>query len=166
MDQSKINKLMAQCANSNMPVEVRRVRLTAIERESAMPTTGGAGESSSTTSATSSGDTPTGRSDTNVKGDARATSDVDIEIQGIIYIYNPPARDKLGTGALGEQLGMAQPETPAPANVSAAAPATPVPGPAGATVPAPAATGGLPAPAVPAAAAPTTPAVAPPRGPK
>jgi hypothetical protein len=125
MDQSKINKLLAECANRNMPVEVRRVRLTAAT-----------GPVAAATSESSGGASPSGGdSDNTAHAETSATSDVQVEIQGIIYIYNPPDRAKLGTGAVGERLGIDQTHgaagepagTTPPANPSPAAPGAPAP---------------------------------------
>ena len=98
MDQSKINKLLAECANRNMPVEVRRVRLTATSGPDAGVAPAAAGDASPSTTA----DAETPHIET--QRDIRCP----VEIQGIIYIYNPPDRAKLGTGAVGERLGISQ----------------------------------------------------------
>ena len=59
--------------------------------------------------ADSGGGSTTSGSDADSRtGENSATSDVQVEIQGIIYIYNPPDRAKLGTGAVGERLGIDQ----------------------------------------------------------
>jgi hypothetical protein len=120
MDQSKINKLLAECANRNMPVEVRRVRLTA------------AGGPASGLTAAATSDSNASSSSTNAETDTShaensATSDVQIEIQGIIYIYNPPDRAKLGTGAVGERLGIDQTRGAAADAAGATTPANPSP---------------------------------------
>ena len=138
MDQSKINKLLAECANRNMPVEVRRVRLTGNAGAAAGVAVAAAGDAGST-----GGDSDAPHAESS------ATSDVQVDIQGIIYIYNPPDRAKLGTGAVGERLGIDQ--THGVGVEAAAAPANPATAPAGAT---PAAPGS--APATPAATAPGT----------
>jgi len=90
LDQSKIPKLLAECGNSNMPIEIRNVRirpghgtglnLGAIAPASVLATTRNG----------SGGDLPTG------------ATYIPVEIHGLIYIYNPPDSTKLGTEALAE----------------------------------------------------------------
>jgi hypothetical protein len=157
MDQTKINKLLAECANQKMPVEVRRVRITAVE-SNAVAADAGAGASSSSSTTAGDAETP--------KVESSGTSDVQVEIHGIIYIYNPPDRNKLGTGAVGERLGINQaggvgPET-------AAAPATPGSPTPGAPPSAPGAvpSGPSPTPAPAPAAGPAAKPAVPPSGPR
>lgn len=95
--------------------------------------------------------------------------DVSVRIQGIIYIYNPPDRDKLGTGA-GTEEAPVEPETavqppveaPAAPAEPAAPPETPPAGPGAAEPPAAEVESPAAAPPEPAApAAPEAPAGAP-----
>lgn len=180
IDQRKIPELLAECANSSMPVEVRRVRLNPGEgsgfgqfgaggqsrrpgglgmepgamRPSGMRS-GGAKRPGSLLSPGGMGRKPAGRKPTGIGGgmlrpsgvggmdemgrpggfgrmgggstaaeDESSPFDVPIEIQGIIYIYNPPDLAKLGTGTAGEKPPAAAPTPAAPA---AAPPEAPVP---------------------------------------
>ena len=181
-DQRRIANLIINCANSPMPVVVWQVGLNPGKGSTlnlgtagsgmdgayggafggGMPTGGGMmsgmggadmyGEESGA-SAFGMGGGPTAQN-----RDQQTTYDMPIEIQGIIYIFNPPDREKLGTGSAGEEAPM--PPSGALAIPPAAAPAAP---PAGAPVTPPAAAPGMPpagAPAVPPAGAPATPPAA------
>jgi hypothetical protein len=87
MDQREIPRLLTQCANSPLPVEVRQLR---INPESA---DGKPGK-----------ETPVaaGKNDNPLPTDLD-TFDVTVEIHGIIYIYNPPDASKLGEPGAAEQ---------------------------------------------------------------
>ncbi len=111
-DQRKIPKLLAECANRAMPIEVKRVRLS--------PDAGGTVISLSSTpdagAAAAAGQTPTTKT-----GDAKEaeTLDVTVEILGVIFIYNPPDKEKLGGAKGADSASQAPPAdaaTPAPAN--------------------------------------------------
>jgi hypothetical protein len=79
MDQRQITRLLAECANSPLPVEVRQLRFGATDnREGGASKSGGAAQ--------------TALVDTN---------DVDVELTGIIYLYNPPDPEKLGAPPAG-----------------------------------------------------------------
>jgi hypothetical protein len=105
MDQRRLQKLLVECANSSMPIEVRCVRV--LNRGDLSP----AGKSSPRES---------GKSGGGAQGDSGAQAigpfDVPVEILGLIYIYNPPDREKLGTGAAAAEEaaapGAAPPEQP------------------------------------------------------
>lgn len=80
IDQREIGNLLAECANSPLPVEVRQLRIDPSKSDS------GSGNSNRASSQTS----------TTVK--ASSSYYVPIEIGGIIYLYNPPNTQLLGTG--------------------------------------------------------------------
>lgn len=185
MDQRKIPELMVRCANSNMPVEIRQVRLSPgrtakvnYAAAAASPLAGmmgpmapgveGAGLFMPGAEGIGPGG-PGGMGD--MFGEAapgmgagetafRGPYDFPVEILGIIYIYEPPDETKLGTGtaSTGEAAQPATPEGATPAVPPDAGPAPAVPpGPAPAVPPGPAA----PAPGTPApgpGAAPAAPA--------
>lgn len=81
IDQREINRLLVECANAPLPVEVRQLRINP----------GGSGTSSSSAKK-GSGGPPTGAA----PGTETETYEVPIELAGIIYIYNPPDVAKLG----------------------------------------------------------------------
>jgi hypothetical protein len=116
MDQTRIPELLVLCANSELPVEVRSVRLRPDEGDQFEPAAGSA-EGEGGMGAASHGPgmqiTPS---------PPAVSLDVPVEIHGIIYIYNPPDREKLGTGTGAEgPAGEVTPAAPSPA------PATPPP---------------------------------------
>ncbi len=74
MDQRKLPELMAACANSPLPIEVRQVLMTFTDTDNKQVQDPGA------------------------KGD-RNPFDAEIEIRGIVYIYNEPDEKRLGTGS-------------------------------------------------------------------
>lgn len=110
MDQRKISKLLVECANSPMPIEVRRVRIR--------PGEGGILDAGAMDTP---GPTKTGRGETlrrsvGARAPVRAAAggrgseeselgpyDISVEVQGIIYIYNPPDLSTLGTGTAAEK---------------------------------------------------------------
>ncbi|HUT88101.1 MAG TPA: hypothetical protein VMY37_01270, partial [Thermoguttaceae bacterium] len=182
VDQRRVANLLINCANSPMPVVVWQVGLnpgkggtlnlgtTGSGMDSAyggafgggmpmgggmMPGMGGGdmyGEESGA-SAYNMGGGPTAQN-----RDQQTTYDMPIEIQGIIYVFNPPDREKLGTGSAGEEAPM--PPAAAPGMPPAGAPVVP---PAGAPAMPPAAAPGMPpagAPVFPPAGAPATPPAA------
>ncbi|NLF06860.1 MAG: hypothetical protein GX594_02640 [Pirellulaceae bacterium] len=137
MDQRHIPRLLVWCANSNMPIEVRRVRLL---KGAAPANTGSSTGSPSTRGGEFGGIPGGGRSMGGMEGPGgmggmtgmggmggyrpspmrgtegqdseTGTHDVPIEIHAIINIYNPPDRDKLGKGAA--STGPAEGAPPAP----------------------------------------------------
>ena len=147
MNQMKIPQLLTECANSSMPIEVRRLRLC--------PNAVGAVLDLGRLLAAEKGATRAGVSETiwteapsggnlsatlSAAGEAETgPMDLPVEIQGFIYIYNPPDRDKLGTGTAAEKPAEGTATEPAAAD-PAAAPAAGAPssGPAGSGQPAPA----------------------------
>jgi hypothetical protein len=76
MDQRQLTKLLAECANSPLPLEVRQLRFGAKESSS-----GGANKSAAATPS------------------AADSHEVAVELNGIIYLYNPPDPEKLGAPA-------------------------------------------------------------------
>lgn len=83
MDQRKINELLTACANYPLPVEVRQFR---INPEKGKSNTGQpAGQRGAPAGAAGPGQAE------------KDPLDVEVEIHGIIYIYNPPDGAKLGT---------------------------------------------------------------------
>ncbi|MGA2797762.1 MAG: hypothetical protein ABSE63_09300 [Thermoguttaceae bacterium] len=109
MDQRKISKLLVECANSPMPIEVRRVSIRRVASELL--------DSGTTAAASPAGPSREyNRRTVDVRGPARPTGaggggeeggagsyDIPVEIQGIIYIYSPPDLNTLGTGTAGEK---------------------------------------------------------------
>jgi hypothetical protein len=87
VDEREIPKLLVECANSPLPVEVNQLRVNPTKgTESKSPIPGQDGAPGT-----------------------RSSYDVPVEICGIIYIYNPPDTAKLGTGAdpaAGAQAGV------------------------------------------------------------
>ena len=94
MDQKRLPRLLVECANSKMPIEVRRVRISpaaAVGR----PRKPGRRRA------------PFGRHGRHRSGGAgmggqtqeSGQSDIPVEIHAVIYIFNPPDREKLGKGA-------------------------------------------------------------------
>jgi hypothetical protein len=83
MDQREITRLLTECANYPLPVEVRQLRINPGSAGAAQAG-GGAAPARGPAAATSS------------PGDA---FDVTVEIHGIIYLFNPPDPVKLGAEA-------------------------------------------------------------------
>ena len=79
MDQRRIPKLLVECANSNMPIEVRRVRILTVAGATGM---------------SGMAQTPAGGQSEDI-----GPMDIPVEIQAWIYIYNPPDEKNLGKGA-------------------------------------------------------------------
>lgn len=80
MDQREVNRLLTECANYPLPVEVRQLR---------MGSSGGSSQSAGQGQSGGSAAAPR-------PGEAY---DVSVEINGIIYLFNPPDPEKLGSGA-------------------------------------------------------------------
>lgn len=150
MDQRALPRLLVECANSNMPIEVHRVCImttsdqpldlqTMSEEGGAGARMRGMGEGGPTGPSrpprpgrmrgagrgVSLGDSAGAEGATDIQ-DLRPF-DVPVEIFGVIYIYNPPARDKLGmTAAAAEPPGGAaaplQTKTPTPSTLIPAVP--------------------------------------------
>jgi hypothetical protein len=90
MDQREIPRLLSECANSPLPVEVSQLR---INPEAAAGAAGGR--------APARGGVPQG----GASPTAGDPFDVTLEISGIIYIYNPPDANKLGKGGAATAVG-------------------------------------------------------------
>jgi hypothetical protein len=73
IDQRQITKLLVECANSPLPLEVRQLRFGAKDNRE--------GSTNKTAAATPA---------------AGDTHEVAVELNGIIYLYNPPDPEKLG----------------------------------------------------------------------
>ncbi len=154
MDERRLPDLLVECANSNMPIEVQRVRITRVPSSVSFGVGGAAvGEGrgggprggSSLAARMRGGEGGLGRRETQDV----SSYDAPVEINGVIYIYNPPDREKLGTGAASVEKPA---EASAPSGAKAPAPATPpATGPAASPAAAPAT-----APTAPPAAAPGT----------
>jgi hypothetical protein len=80
VNQEKLPLLLTHCTNSNMPVEVRQLRLNKVE----------AAETKSEASDTTSGDSAPSRHVEPTKGAEFVTLNMEVEIFGIITIYNRP----------------------------------------------------------------------------
>jgi hypothetical protein len=148
VDQRQVPKLLVECANSTMPIEVRRIQLKAGEAAAidlgSMATAAAAGPAARSDKPRSRMPAPKGSGGPRrlgSKSDAENSSagqyDIPVDLAGVIYIYNPPDRQRLGMGAESAEPsvpGSAAPSVPAtpPAETtapSAPAPATPPPNP-------------------------------------
>lgn len=111
MDQRRLPELLVECANSNMPIQVRRVRIMKTQGGSldlgatAAPAAGagrgGAGPARGmpmAAPARAGAGMGMARPAGDTKGDEGSPYDIPVEIQGVIYIYNPPDIERLGTG--------------------------------------------------------------------
>lgn len=83
MDERELPKLLAECANATLPVEVRQVRIN----PGAAVDASGFGEGQRSVSPREGGEA------------AEDPAVVPVVIQGIIYIFNPPNREVLGLPA-------------------------------------------------------------------
>ena len=119
MDQRWIPKLLVKCANSNMPIEVRRVRVATAEATTAMGGTTGMPAPGIGSHAPSGGG----------QSEDVGPLDAPVEIQASIYIYNPPDRERLGKGAAASLPTNLGPSPAAPANPSPTPTVTPPPAP-------------------------------------
>ena len=132
MDQRRIADLLVHCANSSMPIEVFRVsinpgqgqqidlqKMIASARPSDRPGIGGGpgygpggmpgggygpgGEGMGFGGGEMGQRSPGGPGGRRDDSQAMGAYDVAVEIEGIIYIFIPPDRAKLGTGSAGEE---------------------------------------------------------------
>ena len=205
IDQTRISDLLVHCANSSMPIEVHRVsinpgqgqqvdllKLMAAARpsERSTPSGMGAGYPGGYPGAGygggegmgmgygpgEGGQFGPGRPGSGDKGPVFGDYAIPVEVEGIIYIFNPPDRAKLGTGTGEESTGIAPapgpagpgtppveppvptPTTPAAPPTGAGPPAGGPPGTGPAVPPAPPAGGPAPGPATPVPGGEATPA--------
>jgi hypothetical protein len=130
IDQRKISKLLVECAKSPMPIEVRRVDIRRVASELLEAGTGAAASPTGPTRdynrRTVDARGPARPNAAGVGGEdsAAASYDIPVEIQGIIYIYNPPDLNTLGTGTAAEKPAETLPGA-APAADAGAPGATP-----------------------------------------
>lgn len=146
MNQMKVSDLLVHCANSPLPVEIRRWRINPsgeggvirTEQGSAGATPGAAtaGTSATPRSANTSSRPTAGSggmvglgSNSRRSGEETEISpdDVDLEVIGMIYLFNPPDIGKLGTGGEGQPgtSGAAPTTVPPPVQAEPAQPAVP-----------------------------------------
>lgn len=142
MDQRRLPKFLVDCANSNMPIEVRRVRILknptltldisgqATKAGTSKPGSGpmpGAGPMMPPGAMRRGPTTSQGMPGANMASvdDVSGDLDVPVEIFAIIYIYNPPDRQKLGTGTAAGNNPADATGGPAPASSEQAAPPAP-----------------------------------------
>jgi len=141
MDQRAVPELLAKCGSAQLMVEVKQVRILSAGASAAASGPGGSGMESGMGMDSSMGsgmDSSMGGMAAPVVAANPFPFDLDIEIYGIIYIYNPPLAEKLGVEKVNEDTVI---------DGTAMVDGSKVEEPAAAAVPAPAA-------AVPAAIAP------------
>jgi hypothetical protein len=138
MDQRQIPKFLVECANSKMPIEVRRIQLkagTSDPLDIAAAADSGASRSVArvskgpsvhvaTTKSSGGRHGPGGDTDASQSGQY----DVPVDVFGVMYLYNPPDRQKLGIGAESTEKP-AEAIVPAGTSPPAAATAPPAPSP-------------------------------------
>ena len=132
IDQRKISKLLVECVNSPMPIEVRRVRIRPGAGEMLEP--GAAAAAAPAVGARDNYRRVESRAPTRMPGPAAGgeegeggSYDLPVEIQGIIYIYNPPDVNTLGTGTAAEKTAEPAPGAAPGADAGAAKPAEAAP---------------------------------------
>jgi hypothetical protein len=129
VDQRRVSEILVECANSPMPIDVKLVRYSPGMAQTGVLGVGLAsggmdggmgGSMSSNTSGMSSGSTGGGSTSGMSGGDMSALDNfevggkigpygsdaVNIQIIGVIYIYNEPDKDKLATGASAQSSGI------------------------------------------------------------
>lgn len=90
VDQRKLNKLLVECANSELTLEVREVRVNPSDDGSSQA---GFGYQRSPREGEFQGRNPRG---TSLGDDKTFSYDLTVEIYGIVYIYNPVDRSIIG----------------------------------------------------------------------
>jgi hypothetical protein len=101
MNQLRLPTLLAECANSSMPIEVRRVRLCKTQSQSLdLGTHGGGrgGEGGMRGMLPGEFRRPSPPESGGGQSQELGSDDVPVEIYAVIYIFNPPDREKLGVG--------------------------------------------------------------------
>lgn len=88
MDQREINRFLVECSNSPLLIEVTQLRINPSQGHSS---------SSSKSAAAPGGQSAGGRAPGSPPTESESY-EVPVEIAGIIYIYNPPDKSKLGGG--------------------------------------------------------------------
>lgn len=171
VDQRRIDQLLVNCANSDMPVRITRVLIRPGQASRGGTGYGGLGGESGMMTGTfgygygGEGGYETGASPGSgygVPGATQATSshDVPIVIEGVIYLFNPPDQEQLGKQGAPELVSgqsLAPIEAP-PAETASETQGSAAPQPAGAPAPQT-----QPAGAPPGAAGPQPPAATPPQ---
>jgi hypothetical protein len=120
--QKKIPKLLTECANSNMPIVVRGVRFRPGHGEvisAGGAAAGGAGHGATNTPPPGAPQPPGAAA--SAEGAAAETAGspyLPVELRGIIYIYNPPDLNKVGTSSTVGESGAAPAGSPAAAGTS------------------------------------------------
>ena len=153
MDQRKIPELMGMCADSNMPIKIRQLRLSPgrtakVDYAGSVVTTPGMNMMPSPASPYGPGNFSMGMEEGGIGGPGATPMenmmpgpggvgglgqgsyvgpyDMPVEILGIIYIYNPADPLKLGKGTAATQPGTGPAVTPAtPATIPGTTPAVP-----------------------------------------
>lgn len=103
MDQRKLPDLLAACANAPLPIETRQVRVHIGDQDKAA--TGAGGGNMDMMMPGMGGDAGGGMGMPEMMGGGGGGNvetgpyDAVVELSGIIYLYNPPDIEKLGTGS-------------------------------------------------------------------
>jgi hypothetical protein len=97
MDQRAVPDLIAKCGSAQLMVEVRQVRILPTGGSNTMMSGGGGGSGGGGYGGTGMADSSgMGMGGGGTPGNEQFPLDLDVEIYGIIYIYNPPLAEKLG----------------------------------------------------------------------
>jgi len=128
IDQTKIPKILAECANSSMPVDVRRFRIRPGKRQElglgAKAVRPGGAHAGMPRIGRPPVAQPVGAGKRGGAEDDVSASDVPIEIEGVIYIYKPPTLKELETEESSEEPDETTPATE-PTTPPATEPTTP-----------------------------------------
>jgi len=133
MDHRKIPELLALCANSPLPLEVRQVNVSSVR---GAPGSSQTNQPQTTSFAQPSGRGPSAGSASASQLDAEVElgpTDMLVEIRGLIYLFNPPDPNLIGTGTAGteDETGAVQPaEGTTEESTGEGQPAAPAPTPA------------------------------------
>ncbi len=118
IDQREISRLLVECANSPLPVEVRQLRVRSPEPDGNVASPRPGRSSAAKLGGGARGGIDLGADDERDK----SPYEVLIELQGIIYIFNPPDQAKLAPAATGEPGAAAEESTDSAAGDKEAAP--------------------------------------------